>query len=216
VFEKVYLISLAITLVLTIITRIFVKELFEGRDGKGMLPTFIFLSFIPFIQQILILCEIVLLGAEIIDRKNKKIKKEQEKYELLMNEMNCASNCFNHTYGKNTRYYIEDRIREIRELYKIILKNDLYKGSTYNQIKYLLTFIEECHKNNVLDDAEILEEIKSMTDSVYNLLKGYVDNINDINFKANQQFKDYLKKKTEEFIKNNDALTEDFRKMNDI
>lgn len=55
-----------------------------------------------------------------------------------------------------------------------------------------------------------------MTDSLFNLLQGYVDNINDINDKATKQVKEYLKKKTEEFVKNNEAITEDFRKMNNI
>jgi hypothetical protein len=154
-----------------------------------------------------------------IKNEQYKVQQEQEKYKDLYEQVykiscefweSAKSLSMNPSIHKD----IYNLLRFIKTNYSIIINNKYSLDLAYNRLLYLLTFIEECKKNNMMNEPEILEEIKSMSESVDNLFKELVQSINDMNTQANNQLKEYLKSKAKEFVSISDEMVKDFKNLN--
>ena len=98
--------------------------------------------------------------------------------------------------------------------YSTIIQDDSHKEMAFDRLEYLLIFLEECIKNKMLKDSDILEEILSMVNSVDELFIEIIKNTEDINRKVNQEMKDYLLSKTREFNSVTNVISDYYKVKN--
>lgn len=141
---------------------------------------------------------------KLLNVKKDKQKKEKQKYEEIIERLEYIR--------RNTRCdgaYLFYELYDIIDKYKTILKNDFHKDMALNRLEYIVTFMEECKKSEMLKDVDVVNEMKESISSVDNLFTRLVTEINDINDKVNKQVKEYLLTKTKEFKDVTDGLLKD-------
>lgn len=145
------------------------------------------------------------------NKKENKIKQEQEKYTNISNHLILFTE---NNFGYYSFRDIKEAIETLIHNYKTILQNEFHKELAYSRLEYLLKFLEECKKNEMIKDDEILTEVRSMVESLNKLFQQIVDDINDINTKANNELKEHIKSITKRYVADTNQMIKDFKEYN--
>jgi hypothetical protein len=148
-------------------------------------------------------------------KKQDEFEKEKVKYvDVIKSLHNLNHNIFEYPFVTKINEPIFNFINNIEKQYKIILNNDSFKETAFNKVQYLSTFIEECYNNKVLDDKDIINQIKEMCSATDKLLNELVRNIEDTENKVKKEVKEHLLALTTEFMDNTNSMINDFKEFN--
>jgi hypothetical protein len=148
-------------------------------------------------------------------KKQDKDEREKVKYVDVIKSLHTLNhNIFEYPFVTKINEPIFNLINNIEKQYKTIINNDSFKETAFNKVQYLSTFIEECYNNKVLDDKDIINQIKEMCSATDKLLSELVKNIEDTENKVKKEVKEHLLALTKEFMDNTNSMIDDFKEFN--